>query len=132
MPEETAVIDHYRTFHSNYLSDSVRSFTIAHAGTFRCETGHLINSYELLFPELPHVGSMHDSLMHLLRNTNQCYTLVEHVAKHKFGPSYAAFKTPITNIRISTWFAGENEVKVLSLDRLMPIKATQCKFNPVG
>ena len=61
--------------------------------------------------------------------TNQCYTLCKNIAKNKFGPAYVAFKTPITNIRICTFFAGESEVKVLSLDKLIPIKATRCKFK---
>lgn len=53
MPEDNHLIDQYRKTQSNYFTDSVRSFSKAHSGTFRCETDHLLSAYELSFPELP-------------------------------------------------------------------------------
>jgi putative transposase len=61
--------------------------------------------------------------------TLQCYTLDKIIAEKKFGPSYVVFKTPITNIRICTYFSGESEVKILSLDKLIPVQSYQCEFN---
>lgn len=45
------------------------------------------------------------------------------------GPSYVTFKTPVTNIRISTYFAGEYEAEILLLDKLIPIKTIRCKLE---
>jgi hypothetical protein len=99
MPDDSNLIDQYRKTQSNYFTDSVRSFAIAHSGTFRCETGHLLSASELPFPEFPPVEERHNGLMKLLKITSQCYTLSKNLAKYKFGPSYIAFKTPVTNIR---------------------------------
>ncbi|MCX7117863.1 MAG: hypothetical protein NTW94_08220 [Legionellales bacterium] len=130
MPDDSNLIDQYRKTQSNYFTDSVRSFAIAHSGTFRGETGHLLSASELPFPESPLVEERHNGLMKLLKITSQCYTLSKNLAKYKFGPSYVTFKTPVANIRICTYFSGEHEVKILSLDKLIPIKATRCKFSP--
>lgn len=127
MPEDSYLIDQYREVQLYYFSDSVRSFNVAHANTFRCETGHLKSEIPLL-SERVHDEKIYTRLHMLLGSTNQCYTLNRDIAKYKFGPSYVTFKTPVTNIRICTFFSGEEEVSILSSDKLIPIKATQCKF----
>ena len=129
MPEDKHLIDQYRSICMNYLSDSSKSFILAHANTFRCETGHLKSSIETFSIDHSDDVEISTNLRKLQIVTNQCYTLCKNIAKNKFGPAYVAFKTPITNIRICTFFAGESEVKVLSLDKLIPIKATRCKFK---
>ena len=128
MPEDNHLIDQYREVQLNYFSDSVRSFNVAHANNFRCETSHLKSDIPLLSEQV-HDEKIYDQLRMLLRSTNQCYTLNRDIARYKFGPSYVTFKTPVTNIRICTFFAGEEEVRILSPDLLTPIKATRCKFN---
>lgn len=69
------------------------------------------------------------TLRKLQQITAQCYTLDKIIAEKKFGPAYVVFKTPITNIRICTYFAGESEVKILSLDNLIPVQSYKCEFN---
>lgn len=128
MPEDKHLIDQYSAVQLNYFSDSVRSFNIAHAKILRCETSHLKSDIPLLSEQVQDKQTL-SQLSMLLRKTDQCYTLNKNIAKHKFGPSYVTFKTPASNIRICTFFAGEEEVRILSSDKLIPIKATRCKFD---
>ena len=129
MPEDQHLLDQYSRICSYYLSDSARSFISVHANTFRCETGYLKNSLDAFYLEESHGIEINANLRKLQQITAQCFTLNKVIAKNKFGPAYVAFKTPVTNIRICTYFAGESEVQILSLDKLVPIKATRCKFN---
>lgn len=129
MPEDTHLIDKYRRICSHYLSDSTKSFISMHGSTFRCETGHLKSAIEAFSLEQSHDIEICPDLRKLQQATNQCFTLSKNIAGKKFGPAYVSFKTPITNIRICTYFAGESEVKILSLDKLIPIKAIRCKFK---
>lgn len=129
MPEDKHLLEQYSTICSYYLSDSTRSFISAHANTIRCETGHLKSPTEALHLEQFHGIARSANLRKLQQITAQCYTLDKVIAKNKFGPAYVTFKTPVTNIQICTYFAGESEVKILSLDKLVPIQATQCEFN---
>ena len=129
-PQDKHIIDQYRRILLDFFSDSVRSFNLAHGSTHRCETSHLRSGS--IFWGLPQAEESNDQLISILRTNNQCYTLNKDFAKYKFGPSYVTFKTPVTNIRISTYFAGEDEVKIISPDKLIPIKATRCKFNTIN
>lgn len=129
MPDDEHLIDKYRRVCSHYLSDSAKSFISVHGNTFRCETGHLKSAIEAFSHEQSHDVEICTDLGKLQKATNQCFTLSKNIARNKFGPAYVSFKTSITNIRICTYFAGESEVKILSLDKLIPIKAIRCKFN---
>jgi hypothetical protein len=61
--------------------------------------------------------------------SHQSFSLVRHVAEFKFGPHYVACKTPLDNIRLTTFFAGENEVRVVSPHRLMLLEAHGCRVE---
>lgn len=129
MPEDTHLLEQYGEIYSYYFSDSTRSFISAHVNTVRCETSHLKSPTEVLYLEEFHGLERSIDLTKLQQITAQCYTLDKAIAQNKFGPAYVMFKTPVTNIQICTYFAGESEVKILSLDKLIPINATQCQFN---
>ncbi len=120
MPHDLSLIDQYRGYQSAILSNSVISFNATHAGTYRTETSHL-SSCGVHPSDFPHLGKIHEGLIPLSIKANQCFTLNKECAKNKFGPSYVTFKTPVTNIRICT----------LSLDKLIPIEATRCKFYSI-
>jgi hypothetical protein len=62
--------------------------------------------------------------------THQSYSLVRWVAKGKFGPHYVVFKTPLSNIRITTFFAGEAEARVIDPSVLNLIEAIGCRAEP--
>ena len=116
--------------HARNLRDSVASFNAAHCNLMRCETGYL-NDGSFLFdglcmeaglePEAPPIRSVIDS----------GYALAEWCASRKFGPNYVKFRTPLTNIRITTFVAGETEVKVIDPNKLDVIEAVGCRVREV-
>ncbi len=129
MPEEELLLKHYQETLKNSLVDSVTSFNTIHGSLHRTETSHLLDSSHLFSKMFSSSKLINDDRRKFLTTIQQCYTLNKEIAKNKFGPSYVTFKTPVTNIRICTYFAGEYEVKILSLDKLMPIKAIKCKIE---
>lgn len=44
----------------------------------------------------------------------------------KFGPNYVRLRTPLSNVRITTFVCGENEVKVIDPNKLEVIEAVGC------
>jgi hypothetical protein len=59
------------------------------------------------------------------------YALEDWCASAKFGPNYVKFRTPLTNIRITTFVAGETEVKVIDPNKLDVIEAVGCTVREV-
>ena len=47
----------------------------------------------------------------------------------KFGPHYVVLKTPLSNIRITTFFAGESEVKIVDPSRVSVVKTVGCQVE---
>jgi hypothetical protein len=54
------------------------------------------------------------------------------VSENKFGPHRVVCRTPLTNIRITTFFAGEHEVRVLDPSRVELLAAIGCEVNHEG
>ena len=59
------------------------------------------------------------------------YALEEWCAARKFGPNYVKFRTPLTNIRITTFVCNETEVKVIDPNKLEIIESVGCKVREV-
>jgi hypothetical protein len=59
------------------------------------------------------------------------YALEEWCAVRKFGPSYVKFRTPLSNLRITTFVCNETEVKVIDPNKLDVIEAVGCKVREV-
>jgi hypothetical protein len=57
---------------------------------------------------------------------HQSFSLVRWVADRKFGPNYVVGKTPLSNIRLTTFFAGEHEVRIIRPDRVTFYEAVGC------
>lgn len=117
------------------LSDSVTSFVSIHDRIVRCETGHLHDRgfiSEKIVEECGldlregGVGGI------LWAYAQQGFTLERWIAKNKFGPNYAAFKTPLDNIRITTFFADESEVRVVDPTKLEPLETFGCQISAVS
>jgi hypothetical protein len=51
------------------------------------------------------------------------YALEDWCSARKFGPNYVKFRTPLTNIRITTFVSNETEVKVIDPNKLEVIEA---------
>jgi len=53
------------------------------------------------------------------------------MAELKFGPHYVVFRTSLSNIRITTFFAGEAEARIVDLTRMTPVDAVGCSVEMV-
>jgi hypothetical protein len=59
----------------------------------------------------------------------QGYSLDPVIGVRKFGPHHVLMKTPLSNIRLTTFFAGESEVKVIDPSRLSLVEAVGCQVE---
>jgi len=48
------------------------------------------------------------------------------MGERKFGPHYVAVRTALSNIRITTFFAGESEVKIVDQSRIHAVEPFGC------
>jgi hypothetical protein len=47
----------------------------------------------------------------------------------KFGPHHVVVKTPLSNIRLTTFFAGESEVRIIDPSRISLVDAVGCQVE---
>jgi hypothetical protein len=47
----------------------------------------------------------------------------------KFGPNYIKFRTPLSNIRITTFVCNETEVKIIDPNKLQVIEVVGCTIR---
>ena len=114
-PNQDRILQRYFDAHERAFSDAEVSFQVAHALVCRCETGFL--QCELCWTDVAReVGLDREqgSLARPLKSVpRQSFTLVQRMAEGKFGPNYVRCTTPINNVRITSFFAGECEVTVI-------------------
>jgi len=115
--------------HARTLADSVTSFNVAHCNVSRTETGHL-NDKTFLLEELCQAAGLSstpglDSLLY------SGYALEEWCGVRKFGPNYVKLRTPLTNVRITTFVCGETEVKVIDHNKIEVIESVGCAVREV-
>jgi len=94
--------------HARSLTDSVASFNAAHCNLMRCETGYL-NDGSFLFDGLCQEAGLDPDAPPIRSVIYFGYALEEWCASRKFGPNYVKFRTPLTNVRITTFVAGETD-----------------------
>ena len=112
------------------LSDSVRSFNSIHDRTKRSETGHIRDQSWMTDAIARDQGLDVDGpgpVSDLWRATTQSYALCRWVAENKFGPHFVVLKCPLGNIRITTFFAGEHEARIIDPNQLEVVEAHGCK-----
>ena len=122
----------YLTLQAEMLSESVLSFNTIHDRTKRFETGHLRDGTWLSADLAAQAGLDIPSpgfARKLWTATHQSYSLEQWVGKNKFGPHYVVFKTPLSNIRITTLFAGE--ARLVDPRLLDLVKAFGCHVESV-
>lgn len=108
----------YLLTQAQVLSDSGLSFLSIHDRAVRCETEHL-KDRSWVTDELGKMNGLHDLekprsfAAELWRATHQSFTLERWVAERKFGPNFIEARTPISNVRLTTFFAGEAEVRII-------------------
>jgi hypothetical protein len=111
------------------LSDSTLSFNTIHDRTKRCETACLKDGTWLADKLAADAGLDLDSegFTRALWETVTCaFSLEPQVAEMKFGPHFVVAKTPISNIRLTTFFAGEAEVRLVDPSRIHFVNAVGC------
>lgn len=117
------------------LSDAIRSFNSIHDRAARCETQH-IRDRSWMTDDLACEYGLdidHDGFAKGLWNTtHQSFALARWVAERKFGPNYVICKTPLTNIRITTFFADEHEVRIIDPRLLDVVETHGCGVEHVA
>ena len=63
---------------------------------------------------------------------HQSFSLARWVGENKFGPHFVTGKTPIGNIRLTTFFAGEHEVRIIDPDLVEFVDTRGCQVERPG
>lgn len=122
----------YLGVQAEMLSDSVLSFNTIHDRVKRSETeglrhgtwlGDAMATQAGLDIEAP--GFAKD----LWHAAQQGYSLDPVIGAGKFGPHHVVMKTPLSNIQLTTFFAGESEVKIIDPSRLSRVEAVGCQVE---
>lgn len=122
----------YLAVQAEMLSDSVLSFNTIHDRTKRCETAGLRDGTWLADTLAAGAGLEIDSpgfAKDLWESVQQSYTLDPVLAERKFGPHYVAVRTALSNIRITTFFAGESEAKIVDPSRIREVRPFACEVQ---
>jgi hypothetical protein len=136
-PEELSPVNgeiwrKYLRLQADMLSDSILSFNTIHDRLKRCETGGLRDGSwvgdELATQagfDIQSPGFARD----LWHAAQQSYSLERVMGVVKFGPHHVVVKTPLSNIRITTFFAGESEAKIVDPSRISEVQAVGCEVD---
>lgn len=114
------------------LSDSVLSFNSIHDRACRCETGYLNDRSQCSDQVARECGLeiKKDSFAKSLWNCHiQGFSLARWPAERKFGPNFVVFRTPLTNIRITSFMAGEHEARILDPNKLDLVETFGCRVS---
>lgn len=133
--EQRHVWQKYVRTQGRMLSDSVLSFNSIHDRAKRCETSHILDGTWVGddIAEANGLDIADDGFAaELWRTAHQSFALVPWVAENKFGPHFVKCKTPIGNIRITTFFAGEHEVRIIDPDRVEFLEPQGCRVKRRG
>jgi hypothetical protein len=127
---QRGVLQSYLRIQAHVLSDATRSFNSIHDRASRCETGHLRDRSWLTDDIAREHGLEIDGngfAAALWSAVHQSFALERWVAESKFGPHYVVCKTPVDNVRTTTFFAGEHEVRVIDPRRVEVVEAHGCR-----
>jgi len=133
-PENRDIWRKYLSVQAAMLSDSVLSFNTIHDRVNRCETGGLRHATRLGDKLAIDAGLDIESngfAKQLWYAAQDSYSLDPNMAERKFGPHHVVLKTPLSNLRITTFFAGESEVKVVDPSLVSVAKSVGCKVKSV-
>jgi hypothetical protein len=122
----------YLAVQAHMLSDSVLSFNTIHDRIKRCETAGLRDGTWLADTLAAHAGLEIEGpgfARDLWQSAQQSYSLDPAMGKHKFGPHYVVVTTALSNIRITTFFAGESEVKIVDPSRIREVQPFGCEVQ---
>jgi hypothetical protein len=128
-PANQRTWNRYLALQWRMLSDSSLSFNTIHDRTKRCETAFL-NDGTWLADRLAAEAGLEiesDSFAHVLwEAATSAFSLERWVAERKFGPHFVVARTPIANIRLTTFFAGEAEVRLVDPSQICLLESVGC------
>lgn len=119
----------YIDFQFEILSRSDLSFNSIHDRAKRSETSHIHDDTWLTDDLAVQRGldiEHEPSTRALWSAAHQSFALRDWVSENKFGPNRVVCRTPLSNIRITTFFAGEHEVRIVDPDRVEFVEAVGC------
>lgn len=119
----------YLGVQAQMLSDSVLSFNTIHDRVKRSETEGLRHGTWLGDQMATQAGLDIESpgfARELWQAAQQSYSLDPMIGVGKFGPHHVVLKTSLSNIRLTTFFAGESEVKIIDPSRVSRVEAVGC------
>jgi hypothetical protein len=122
----------YLRLQAQMLSDSVLSFNTVHDRVKRIETEGLRHGTWLGDEMATQAGLDIESpgfAKNLWHTTQQAYSLDPVIGVQKFGPHHVVMKTPLSNIRLTTFFAGESEVRIIDPSRLSLVETVGCQVE---
>jgi hypothetical protein len=128
-PSNRQTWNRYLALQWSMLSDSTLSFNTIHDRTKRCETAFLNDGTWLADRLAAEAGLDIESgqFAHgLWEAATSAFSLERWVAERKFGPHFVVAKTPIANIRLTTFFAGEAEVRLVDPWQIRLVKSVGC------
>ena len=131
-PANRDILRKYLGVQAAMLSDSVLSFNTIHDRVNRCETDGLRHAKWLGDEVATAAGlDIHSAgfANELWRAAQQSYSLDPVMGTQKFGPHYVVLKTPLNNLRITTFFAGESEVKIIDPSRVSVVETIGCQIE---
>lgn len=117
---------------------TVLSFNTIHDRVSRCETGSLRHATWLGDAIATRAGlDIHSPgfAKDLWHAAQEGYSLDPVIGRRKFGPHHVVLKTSLSNIRMTTFFAGESEVKIVDPSRVSVVEAVGCEvefLRPTG
>jgi hypothetical protein len=114
--------------HGRTLADSVTSFNAMHCNVSRTETGWF-NDRTFMLSDLCREEGIEPKRP--IRSLLYSAYALEWCAARKFGPNYVKLRTPLSNIRITTFVCSETEVKVVDPNKLEVIDAVGCSVREV-
>lgn len=122
----------YLGVQAEMLSDSVLSFNTIHDRVKRSETEGLRHGTWLGDEMAVQAGLDIESpgfANDLWHAAQQAYSLDPVMGVRKFGPHHVVVKTSLSNIRLTTFFAGESEVKIIDPSRISLVEAFGCQVE---
>ena len=124
----------YLGVQAEMLSDSVLSFNTIHDRVKRSETEGLRHGTWLGDEMATQAGLDIESpgfARDLWHAAQQSYSLDPVIGIRKFGPHHVVLKTSLNNIRLTTFFAGESEVKIIDPSRVSRVDAVGCEVEVI-
>ncbi len=116
------------------MSDSILSFNTIHDRVVRCETESLRHATWLADDIVTEAGldvQTPGFARNLWHAAQQGYSLDPVMGMRKFGPHHVVLKTALDNVRITTFFAHESEVKIIDPSRLSLVDAVGCEVDDI-